>query len=37
LVDAFWWGLRRRSSVRMVPVPTTAVLFQAWGRKREAG
>ncbi|GAB3231146.1 bifunctional 3-demethylubiquinone 3-O-methyltransferase/2-octaprenyl-6-hydroxy phenol methylase [Glycomyces halotolerans] len=33
--DLFAWLLRRRSSVRMVPVSTTAVLFQAWGRKCE--
>ncbi|GAA1690030.1 hypothetical protein GCM10009830_42050 [Glycomyces endophyticus] len=33
LVDAALWGLGRRASVRMVPVPTTAVLFQAWGRR----
>ncbi len=33
LADFGFWLLRRRSSVRMVPVPTTAVLFQAWGRK----
>ncbi|HEX2143449.1 MAG TPA: methyltransferase domain-containing protein [Glycomyces sp.] len=34
LADFAGWLLGRRSSVRMVPVPTTAVLFQAWGRKR---
>ncbi|GAA2309284.1 hypothetical protein GCM10009853_078420 [Glycomyces scopariae] len=33
LVDALNWGLGRRAGVRMVPVPTTAVLFQAWGRR----
>lgn len=34
LADVVPWALGRRDSVRMVPVPTTAVLFQAWGRKR---
>ncbi|MDB1086599.1 methyltransferase domain-containing protein [Streptomyces sp. ACA25] len=29
------WAVRRRSIVRMVPVPTTAVLFQARGRKED--
>ncbi|THV42500.1 class I SAM-dependent methyltransferase [Glycomyces buryatensis] len=33
LIDLLAWSLHRRKSVRMVPVPTTAVLFQAWGRK----
>jgi 2-polyprenyl-6-hydroxyphenyl methylase/3-demethylubiquinone-9 3-methyltransferase len=28
------WVLRRRAAVRMLPVRSTAVLFQAWGRKR---
>lgn len=28
------WILRRRTDVRMLPVRSTAVLFQAWGRKR---
>lgn len=35
MTDFAAWLVRRRSSVRLVPVPTTAVLFQAWGRKRE--
>ncbi|RRR98511.1 methyltransferase domain-containing protein [Glycomyces terrestris] len=34
LVDTAWWLAGRRASVRMVPVPTTAVLFQARGVKR---
>jgi 2-polyprenyl-6-hydroxyphenyl methylase / 3-demethylubiquinone-9 3-methyltransferase len=34
LADFALWAFRRRSSVRMLPVRTTAVLFQAWGRKR---
>jgi 2-polyprenyl-6-hydroxyphenyl methylase/3-demethylubiquinone-9 3-methyltransferase len=34
MTDAAAWLVKRRSSVRMLPVPTTAVLFQAWGRKR---
>lgn len=34
LADFAGWLLGRRSAVRMVRVPTTAVLFQAWGRKR---
>lgn len=34
LTDFARWAAGRRSGVRMVPVPTTAVLFQAWGRKR---
>ncbi|MEU6248864.1 methyltransferase domain-containing protein [Glycomyces sp. NPDC047010] len=33
LGDAARWLARRRESVRMVPVGTTAVLFQAWGVK----
>jgi 2-polyprenyl-6-hydroxyphenyl methylase/3-demethylubiquinone-9 3-methyltransferase len=28
------WTLHRRADVRMLPVRSTAVLFQAWGRKR---
>jgi 2-polyprenyl-6-hydroxyphenyl methylase/3-demethylubiquinone-9 3-methyltransferase len=28
------WTAGRREGVRMLPVATTAVLFQAWGRKR---
>lgn len=31
--DLASWAVRRRESVRMVPVPTTAVLFQGHGRK----
>jgi 2-polyprenyl-6-hydroxyphenyl methylase / 3-demethylubiquinone-9 3-methyltransferase len=34
LTDVAGWLLGRRDSVRMVPVATTAVLFQARGRKR---
>lgn len=34
LTDFGLWLLHRRRSVRMRSVPTTAVLFQAWGRKR---
>lgn len=34
MMDLVAWVVKRRSAVRMVPVPTTAVLFQAWGRKR---
>lgn len=34
MADFALWLLHRRSTVRMIPVPTTAVLFQAWGRKR---
>ncbi len=34
LTDFAGWLLGRRETVRMVPVPTTAVLFQARGRKR---
>ncbi|MCD0445079.1 methyltransferase domain-containing protein [Glycomyces sp. A-F 0318] len=34
VLDFAKWAVKRRSGVRMVPVPTTAVLFQAWGRKR---
>ena len=33
LLDFASWLAGRRSVVRMLPVPTTAVLFQAWGRK----
>lgn len=33
--DLLAWAAGRRSAVRMVPVPTTAVLFQAHGRKEE--
>ncbi|PRY56765.1 methyltransferase domain-containing protein [Glycomyces artemisiae] len=33
LGDAALWLARRREAVRMAPVPTTAVLFQAWGVK----
>lgn len=35
LLDFASWLAGRRSGVRMVPVKTTAVLFQAWGRKRD--
>jgi 2-polyprenyl-6-hydroxyphenyl methylase/3-demethylubiquinone-9 3-methyltransferase len=31
--DFALWTVRRRASVRMLPVRSTAVLFQAWGRK----
>jgi 2-polyprenyl-6-hydroxyphenyl methylase/3-demethylubiquinone-9 3-methyltransferase len=31
--DFALWTVKRRSSVRMLPVRSTAVLFQAWGRK----
>ncbi|MQM24091.1 methyltransferase domain-containing protein [Glycomyces albidus] len=34
MVDAALWALKRRATVRMVPVATTAVLFQARGRRR---
>lgn len=34
MTDFAAWLLRRRASVRMLPAPTTAVLFQAVGRKR---
>ncbi|MCH7230886.1 methyltransferase domain-containing protein [Glycomyces sp. L485] len=34
MTDLLLWTVRRREAVRMLPVPTTAVLFQAWGRKR---
>jgi 2-polyprenyl-6-hydroxyphenyl methylase/3-demethylubiquinone-9 3-methyltransferase len=34
LVDIARWLAHRTESVRMVPVPTTAVLFQAIGRRR---
>lgn len=33
LADLAAWSVRRRPSVRMVPSPTTAVLFQGYGRK----
>ncbi|MEU5875295.1 methyltransferase domain-containing protein [Glycomyces sp. NPDC047369] len=33
LGDTALWLARRRAAVRMVPVPTTVVLFQAWGVK----
>lgn len=33
LTDLAAWSVRRRPSVRMVPSPTTAVLFQGYGRK----
>ncbi|MFB9662564.1 methyltransferase domain-containing protein [Glycomyces mayteni] len=36
LGDAARWLARRRETVRMVPVATTAVLFQAWGVKGPA-
>lgn len=32
--DLVGWLVRRRGSVRMLPAPTTAVLFQAVGRRR---
>ncbi|MCP2257097.1 2-polyprenyl-6-hydroxyphenyl methylase / 3-demethylubiquinone-9 3-methyltransferase [Streptoalloteichus tenebrarius] len=35
LTDLLAWTARRRSSVRMVPTPTTAVLFQGRGRREE--
>jgi 2-polyprenyl-6-hydroxyphenyl methylase / 3-demethylubiquinone-9 3-methyltransferase len=34
MADFLRWTIKRRPGVRMVPVATTAVLFQAWGRKR---
>lgn len=34
MTDLVSWSLRRGSTVRMVPAPTTAVLFQGYGRKR---
>ncbi|WP_100444663.1 methyltransferase domain-containing protein [Glycomyces xiaoerkulensis] len=34
VADFVAWIFGRRSAVRMVGTPTTAVLFQAWGRKR---
>ncbi|WP_026931424.1 class I SAM-dependent methyltransferase [Glycomyces tenuis] len=33
MADLAAWSLHRRSTVRMVPSPTTAVLFQGYGRK----
>lgn len=33
VVDGALWALGRRPAVRMLPVGTTAVLFQAWGRR----
>lgn len=33
-IDVARWLTRRRTTVRLVPVPTTAVLFQGIGRKR---
>ncbi|THV23482.1 methyltransferase domain-containing protein [Glycomyces paridis] len=33
--DVAAWAVGRRESVRMVPVGTTAVLFQAWGRSAD--
>jgi len=33
LVDSASWLLGRRRPVRMVPTPSTAILFQAYGRK----
>ncbi|HEY0641172.1 MAG TPA: methyltransferase domain-containing protein [Pseudonocardiaceae bacterium] len=33
IVDLAAWATRRRAAVRMVAAPSTAVLFQAWGRK----
>ncbi|MDR7300103.1 methyltransferase domain-containing protein [Haloactinomyces albus] len=35
VTDLLAWARGRRSAVRMVSVPTTAVLFQACGRKEE--
>jgi hypothetical protein len=32
--DLLRWLATRKGSVRMVPVPITAVLFQAVGRRR---
>ncbi|SDD00598.1 2-polyprenyl-6-hydroxyphenyl methylase / 3-demethylubiquinone-9 3-methyltransferase [Glycomyces harbinensis] len=34
VADFLRWAAGRGESVRMLPVATTAVLFQAWGRKR---
>ncbi|WP_243859903.1 methyltransferase domain-containing protein [Amycolatopsis arida] len=34
LTDLLAWVTGRRASVRMLPVPTTAVLFQGYGRKQ---
>lgn len=34
VLDMLLWRAGRRSAVRMVPVPTTAVLFQGVGRRR---
>lgn len=34
MADLAAWSVRRRSDVRMVPAPTTSVLFQGYGRKR---
>ena len=34
VLDLLRWLVRRTGTVRMVPVPTTAVLFQAVGRRR---
>ncbi|MEE1930570.1 methyltransferase domain-containing protein [Streptomyces sp. TRM 70351] len=35
VTDLLLWTAGRRATVRMVPVPTTAVLFQGRGRKEE--
>lgn len=35
MTDFAAWAFRKRNHVRMVPVRSTAVLFQAWGRKQE--
>ncbi|RCW46308.1 2-polyprenyl-6-hydroxyphenyl methylase/3-demethylubiquinone-9 3-methyltransferase [Halopolyspora algeriensis] len=35
MTDLLAWAAGRRNAVRMVPAPTTAVLFQACGRKEE--
>jgi 2-polyprenyl-6-hydroxyphenyl methylase/3-demethylubiquinone-9 3-methyltransferase len=34
VLDMLLWRAGRRSAVRMVAVPTTAVLFQGAGRRR---
>ena len=34
VLDLLAWAIGRRSTVRMVAAPTTAVLFQGWGHKQ---
>ena len=37
LTDLAGWAARRRDTVSLVPVRTTAILFQAWGVKTSRG